>query len=807
MTVAKPHANAANASQPQGNTALAPGASSAPSSGDTVDEVPRGDAADVRLRVAYPGERKRASAVRWLGWLAYQMRDDRRVPWRALPSGAQDLWRLQPWPGGALAVARTIGAGIFVVLGSSLAVCGILVGWWHGLVVFRRWASMLPETLEFALLRRPLRYAVAHRVLVQTDNGYTFSDPALQAALTARYQADLNARAGKQASRTTQTSGRTRLLACLDNRGITRIAAAVTTGALLYVVAAGSSANSNDSSYGNFVVVLLLLLLGGLYGVRTAAPLARWTMASIPGLSRADATTVAALTAAVLAALIIWSGPALAAVLAAVLPAAFVAACGLWVCLLTRRALARLRHRGLLRYLPDAIAAVTIGIAAAVLVNRSLLTTEPATVLLFPIATWGSLRAWRAMNHSGRFTVHAAADLTLSLLLGAELVLFAVWLSNLLDLSRDEVSVLRAVTGRAGSLADLPWWTWAAAYLILAATIVARGRWPGLPRQVTDLLRVAPAVGGTKRVLTGLHIGLLVIVFVAVAAPITVKPLLRHQIRTRYDVALQRELEATQVLDAYAWIRAGLVPVTLSGVLQEVVATILKIGHLSTGGTGVATEGDLAQRLGRLQATTLTLPPPPKTPEAAGDNAPGLDEEINTLDTEEHEADEITKLAEKFGEYTAVAVASTISIPHVSDHEVVQIIREYLNGLIEESPLKDIVAAWYRNIRWRGAPPPADEIIDPNAARLENAASAELNRAAPESQDVTNVLKAIRDEPPAVAAVELTNATRYGQEGTGPCDSICRLDAPSGAPGEPVVKPPEPVEPEPPADPFVDFPH
>jgi hypothetical protein len=796
MTVAKLYANAADTSQPQGNTALALGASSAPSSRGTLDEVPRGDAANVLLRAAYPDERKRTSAVRWLGWLAYQTRNDKRVPWRPYPSGAQDLWRLQPWPYGALAVARTIGAGIFLVLLAFSAIGLCLFGRWRAFGAYREWADTLPETLERALLRRPLAYAVSHRVLVQTKDGYTFSDPALRAGLAARYQADLNTRAREQVSRAVRTSGWTKLL---------RPRADVIAGTAVYVVtivltAAHAAPQGSDGKY--FVVLLAVLIIGGALIVPASAPFVRWTVASVPGLSRADATTTAVLAVAGLATFIIWSGPALVAALAAVLPAAFVAACGLWVCLLTRRALARLRHRGLLRYLPDAIAAVTIGIAAAVLVNRSLLTTEPATVLLFPIATWGSLRAWRAMNHSGRLTVRAAADLTLSLFLGAELILFTVWLANLLHLSPAEISVFRMVTGRAGSLADLPWWTWATAYLILAATIVTHGRWPGLPRQVTDLLRVAPAVGTTKRVLTGLHIGLLVIVLVAVAAPITVKPLLRHQIRTRYDVALQRELEATQVLDAYAWIRAGLVPVTPSGVLQEIVATIFKIGHPSTGGTGVATEGDLAQRLGRLQATTLTLPPPPKTPEAAGDNAPSLDEEINTLDTEEHEADDIAKLAEKFGEYTAIAVASTISIPHVSDHEVVQIIREYLNGLIEESPLKEIIAAWYRNIRWRAAPPPADEIVNPDAARIEKAASAELDRTVPYGQGVTNVLKAIRDESPAVAAVELTNATRYGQEGTGPCDSICRLTAP-GALREPVV---EPGEPEPPTDPFVDFP-
>jgi len=725
------------------------------------------------------------------------MGDDKRVYWKSLPSGAQDLWRLQPWPGGALALARTIGAGILLVLLPFGAICGFALGWWHSFAAYRRWADRLPETLERALLGRPLAYAVAHRVLVQTDDGYTFSDPALRADLAARYEADLDARAREQASKTARASRRTGLLACLDDRGIVRIAADVTAGALVYVVAVANSVNSGEVSAGKFDVVLAVLIVGGLIGVRAAAPFVRWTVASIPGLSRADATTVAALAAAVLAALILWSGPALAAALAAVLPAAFVAACGLWVCLLTRRALARHRARGPLRYLLDAIAAVTIGVAAAVLVSRSLLTTGQAPVLLFPIAAWGSLRAWRAMNHSGRLTVRAAADLTLSLLLGAQLVLFAVWLSNLLGLSRAEVSFLRAVLGRAGSLADLPWWTWAAVYVILAATSVALGLWPGLPRQVTDLLRVAPAVGATKRVLTGVHIGLLVIVFVAVAAPTAVTPLLRHQIKTRFDVALQRELEAARVLDAYTWIRAGLVPVAPgSGVLQEMVATIFRIGHLSTGDTGTATEGDLARRLGRLQATTFTLSPPPETAEAAGDNAPSLDEALGRINAVEQEGDAIAKRAEKIGEYLAVAVASTISIPNVSDHEVVQIVREYLRGLIEESPLKDIVAAWYRKIRWRVVPPPAGEIVVPDAARLEKAAFAELNRATPQSQDVTNVLTAIRGEPPAVAAVDLTNATRYTQEGTGPCDSICRLAKPPGAPNEPVVKPPEPVEPE-----------
>ena len=84
------------------------------------------------------------------------------------------------------------------------------------------------------------------------------------------------------------------------------------------------------------------------------------------------------------------------------------------------------------------------------------------------------------------------------------------------------MSVLRAILDRGGRLADLPWWTWAAVYLMLAATSMALLRWPGRPRRVNNLLRIAPAVSATKRVLTGVHIGLLVIVFIAMSAPTTV---------------------------------------------------------------------------------------------------------------------------------------------------------------------------------------------------------------------------------------------------------------------------------------------
>ena len=737
------------------------------------------------------------------------MRDDGHVYWKPFPYGAEDLWRMQPWPGGARALARTIGTGIQLLLRSFLAIGACFLGGWHSLALFRRWADRLPERLERALVGQSLAYAVAHQVLTRTASGYTFSDPALRADLAARYQAGLDARAREQASRSAQTNRRKRLLALLDDRAIDRISTDVAASAGVYVVTlAFADLHTRFPLSAGQTFLLGVLVLGGLLEVRAAAPLIRWTVASMPGLSRVGATVTAVLTAGGLATLVIASGPVLAAALAALLPAAFVAACGLWVCLVTARPRGRHRARRPLPYLPDVIAIVTVGVAAAVLVRRSLFTTGPATVLLFPIATWGILRAWRVMDHSRRLTIRAAADLTLSLLLGAELVLFAVWLLNLLALSQVEVTTLRAALDRAGRLADLPWWTWAATYLILAATSIALGYYPGLSRKVADLLRLAPVAGAAKRVLTGMHIGLLVIVFIAVSAPASITPLLQHQIRIKYDVALQRELEAARVLAAYTRIRAALGPGALKiGPLPAMVVTIYEIAHGQAGDNPTELEDDLARRLGRLQATTLTFThsPPPQTANAVGTSATGLDEDLGKLSAAEQEGGTIVEWADQTGEFLAAAIASAISIPHVSDHEVVQIVREYLSGLIEESPLKDVIATWYRNIHMRVVPR-ADDIVVPDATRLEKAALAELNDAAPGGQDVTNVLRATHDETSAVATVELANATRYEQEGTGPCDSICRLAAPPGGP-EPVVKPPEPVEPEPPADPFGDIPH
>ena len=255
-----------------------------------------------------------------------------------------------------------------------------------------------------------------------------------------------------------------------------------------------------------------------------------------------------------------------------------------------------------------------------------MLAVEPSAGLLFPVAAWASFRAWRALNDSERLTVRAAADIALSLLLGADLVLFAVWLANLLGLTRPEVAALRGALEQAGEprrpalvAVDRPvrgargWRPWR-----------SRSGRPGCagPSGCPTRLRVVPVVDVVRRVLTGVHIGLLVIVRVAVAAPAAVFPVLRDQLAARYTVAYQRQLEAAGEQAAYAEISGQFTTARANHVvLADIVEKIHDIDHPRQGDDhATGTEADIARRVGELQAATL-LAAGPRSAAATGQGA------------------------------------------------------------------------------------------------------------------------------------------------------------------------------------------
>ena len=395
------------------------------------------------------------------------------------------------------------------------------------------------------------------------------------------------------------TGARAGLVAALDARGIARARADLAAGIAIFLLllgltlAGGRRPARRGGAWWAYSLPSrrpradLLRVRSRL--LRPAVACVQWTVVNIAPFSRRARLAVAAVAVTAAALLIATTGPALAALAAAVLPAVLVAVCGGWLLLVTPAG-ARVAIRqaaqetgggrpGGTGFLQDTVVATTTGAALLVLTRRDVLAVEPSAGLLFPVAAWAGFRVWRAMNNSGRVAVRAAADIALSLLLGADLVLFVVWLANLLGLTRSEVAAVRGALERTGGFADLPWWLWTGLYAALAVAAAAFAVWPTRLRRAIALaarLRVVPVVNMVRRVLTGVHIGLLVIVLVAVAAPVAVFPVLRDQIAARYTVAYQRQLEAAGEKAAYAEISGRF---TMAKANRAVLADIVEKIH------------------------------------------------------------------------------------------------------------------------------------------------------------------------------------------------------------------------------------
>lgn len=719
-----------------------------------------------------------------------------------LPCGASGRWL-------AVVLLTALGSGIFF---------GLMTGRYPllkltELVLAAQWR----QRVGFLCL---LEDAAQRQVVRHSGAGYEFRDDAARARLAALGQAALSEHALQQARQSARTGIRSRAIAALPSRAVTRISIDLGVGAGAF--AATAWAVAVRSEHGSVqAMVSAVVIGGGLVGylafriaaasLRAIVTGARWTLANVPAAPRAARYAAGTAAAASAGVIVAEFGTAVAAGLAAVLPAAFVAACGGWAGLFVRRKLRALRWRGnWLRLPPDVIAVTTTAAALLLLVKRDLLATQPASGLLFPPAVWGSFRIWRAMNCSARLTVRAAADITLSLMVGAELVLSGVWLANLLGLPRPEVAGLRSVLGQVGAIADLPWWVWTGLYVVLAGAGLAFVVWPARLAKIVRWFRRARVVltaNATRRVASCVHIGLMAAALIGITAPTALAATFQRQLRTAYTVALQREFEARGELAAYTWIRQQS-SATLS---QTLIALVRDIHETSTPTDGdpdaTPAETDLARRLGGLQALVLGLKGSPGVSAAgqaaaklAGFDEPvhdeaDLDDRLGKVDAQEKEGDEAANRAEQAGDLAAAAIASTISIPHISGGEVVQIVREYLGGLIEGSPLKDVFAAWAEHLGGRRSPPGADAMLIPDPKRLEQAASAALSAQFIRdggADPVTDPFAAdpavtrAMNESPLDAAVDMTNQARFLEEGSGPCAGCM----PPENPDKP-VEPPE----------------
>jgi hypothetical protein len=271
----------------------------------------------------------------------------------------------------------------------------------------------------------------------------------------------------------------------------------------------------------------------------------------------------------------------------------------------------------------------------------------------------------------------------------------------------------------------------------------------------------------------------------------------------------------------------GFVDVLTNDETHLVVATLTLIAMWGTWTWSVrqrldrgADEEDLARRVGEAQAGALALPPLPSVADAerraaaaAGFTGPSggttaevstrpgapsgsggvahasLSEEADTLSKLDEADEESDKQVEEAADLAAKLVASTISIPSASDNEVFQVVREYLSGLIEDSRLTDVFAAWFHHLPGASPPPAPDAEVTPDPARLEAAAAATLSQVTTgqgiddpvtdPNDDNDFAYQSAQGEGPLDAAVDIVNDARYAQDPTGPCDSCIA----SGIPG------------------------
>jgi hypothetical protein len=546
----------------------------------------------------------------------------------------------------------------------------------------------------------------------------------------------------------------------------------------------------------------------------------RWSLWLTGRLSPRAQVAAAAATAAAAGLLTAAIGPApvrhgIAVTAVAVMPAVTVVVVGSWASALLQRRWRGARRRPL-RPAADALLAVVTGVALLLLIDRNLPGAQAAAGLLFPVAVWLSIIGWRAMNGSGRLAVRAAADIAVALLLGSTLVLLLVWLANLLHMPPAEVRVLRGALGRAGAAVDLPWWLWTALFALLAGASLAFAVWPGPLKRVTGWftrLRVVPSVTVTSRLTSGVHIGLLVVVLVGLAAPAAMEPALRARLADRYTETLTGNLRAHGELTAYRQTERAFSAADLP-LLVPLADLILQIdrtskprdgqpGDSQPGATGV--ELDLARRMGQLEAAALALHPPDVTrAEAADTRRAGLDEpaagpdaeneRLARLDSARKEDDATERQLDQAAELAAAAVARALPLPGLGDTEIVQVIREYLSSLIEDSPLKDVFAAWAGRIAGGQEPPTAAEAVVPDPERLKEAAVAAAGREVAQTPvaDPAEIVR-LAGQAGVAAAVDLANQVRYLQEGNGPCDGCTRPERPADRRG-PEDHPFEPPE-------------
>jgi hypothetical protein len=651
------------------------------------------------------------------------------------------------------------------------------------LILLVRWRHRVNthRLLEQAVTRGTLRYEGPY---------YEFTEAAEQNRLAVAWAGNVLARSQRipdaVAAASMPGSGssvRPRLLRQLSGKPAKRICLDIAIGVAIVPLTrmlAGGRITGENTAGAVLGLLAGLIIIAALLGVLSwLRRVLGWSLWRIPRVSR-QARITALAVASLAADLLVWlagPGPArhgIDALGVTALPGVLVAVTGGWLCVLARDRWHEATSR-VFRHIWDALAAVVTCVTVLVLFDRWLLSVHAAAGVLLPVAIWLSIRAWRSMNDSDRVAIRACADLAVSVLVGGSLAVTLVWLADLLNMPLPEVTALRAVTEDAAVLIDIPWWAWLAVYaLLIGASLAFALRPPWLkraglgPDRLTALSRrftkwrLVPGTEVTRRVTSGLHIGLLMILLIGLTGQVAVVPVLRARLADRYTLTLADQERARQELAAFTEIRQEFTSTPPNeNALAPLAELVSQINHVGD----TPTELDLAQRLGELQASTVATPPAQAQATGPALNGDG-DEQLGELDAEEKHDDDAKEQVDRAAELTASAIGQALRIPHIGDATIVQILREYLSGLIEFSPLKDVLAA---------------RVVIPEPDKLKDAAVTELAREM-QSTPVTDpaAVRRLEAETGVVAAVRLVNQIRYLQEDSGPCPGCAAPAADNG---------------------------
>jgi uncharacterized membrane protein YgcG len=438
-----------------------------------------------------------------------------------------------------------------------------------------------------------------------------------------------------------------------------------------------------------------------------------------------------------------WIALALPAVLAYVLPAVVVLTCG---CVLG----GRIARGPILGLWADVlfIAAIVIGLTA--LTRPGIVTDDPFAAPLFPLAAWVIIRVWRSMRDSRAPTTRASADVLAALLLGATLDLAVVWVGNLAGLHA--LTVIRAshVLDMIAAGTNPAWWYVAPPFLLLAAGYVALDRWEDrlartaarvkrspVARWIRNLPgtrmlrpgRAVAALGLSRRLMSFLHVSLLLVPLVGMTAPGLLGHAVLAPLRARYAIAYRANAGARAEAAAYQEL-AREVAAASPGQRKAIRGNVEKmIGTSDPGSPGAAAmplttirasahylgekEGEYLEYTDQVGTSHQPSPPPLPT----GSVTAGATE----ADAEETDADEAETNASRAGAAAAAGIGAMIQI--LGGNVDVQAVQEYLSGLVEEGPVADALGRFAGRLGNTGEDiGDPEEILNPSDA--ENAAAA-----------------------------------------------------------------------------------